>query len=146
MEKRDTGPAGGTGRHSDVVLRYEVLRLLRLHGEIGARPLPTLAQLAEATHQPEREIRRICSVMEALEYIKGHHSSGGDRNPSYEITVEGLVMLHKREHVFGESFFDEALKVIPDPDAAAGADIEVSTSELTGEKPEKSPRPGFPSR
>ncbi|MBI4219411.1 MAG: hypothetical protein HY682_04645 [Chloroflexi bacterium] len=137
MEKRENGgPRGGPGRNSDVVLRYEVLRLLRLHGEVGERPLPTLAQLAEATRQPAREIRRICSVMEALEYIKGHHSAGGDRNPSYEITVEGLVMLHKREHVFGKTFLDEALKAIPDSASAPSADIEIPATEITAEKSE----------
>ncbi|MBM3958553.1 MAG: hypothetical protein FJ314_02095 [SAR202 cluster bacterium] len=48
--------------------------------------------------------------MQALERTRGHHITGGDRNPSYEITIEGLFMLHKQEHVFKPRFFDEALR------------------------------------
>jgi DNA-binding IclR family transcriptional regulator len=94
---------------ADTELRYEILRLLRLRGDMGAASALTLKELAQATGRREREVRRVCAVMEALDYIHGRHSAGGDADPSYEITVEGLVMLHKHEHVYGKSFFDEAL-------------------------------------
>lgn len=113
------------GSMSETELRHEILRLLRLHGEMGNAGLPTLKDLARATRQREREIRRVCAVMEALDYIRGHHSAGGDENPAYEITVEGLVMLHKREHSYGASFFDEALNAMPAAREPASDDVEI---------------------
>lgn len=126
--------SGGPNSMSEVELRYEILRLLRLHGEMDGRTLPTLKQLAAATRKRETEIRRICTVMQALDYIRGHHSSGGDKNPSYEITVEGLVMLHKREHVFKQSFFDEAMDAVPDgrPEADLAAEDDSSENRAPG--------------
>jgi hypothetical protein len=109
---------------ADIELRYEILRLLRLHGEMGAGTAPTLKDLAQVTGQREREVRKVCAVMEALDYIHGRHSAGGDANPSYEITVEGLVMLHKHEHVYGKSFFDEALGTNPPIPTAGATDLD----------------------
>ena len=98
---------------SEAEVRYEVLRLLRLRGEMGGQDLPTLKELAQATGHREREVRRVCAVMEALDYVRGHHTAGGDANPAYEITIEGLVMLHKQEHIYGKTFFDEAVNAMP---------------------------------
>jgi hypothetical protein len=119
---------------SEIDVRYEILRLLRLHGEMGGRGLPTLKELAHATGQREREVRRICAVMEALDYVRGHHSAGGDANPSYEITIEGLVMLHKQEHIFGKTFFDEAINAMPGVPLPEGADVEIPPDVRPGGK------------
>lgn len=128
---------GATIPMSEVEVRYEILRLLRLHGEMGGEGLPTLKELAQATGHREREVRRVCAVMEALDYVRGHHTAGGDQNPAYEITVEGLVMLHKQEHVYGKSFFDEAMQAAPANPQPERRDIDLPAD--AGEASENSP-------
>ncbi|MBI2965303.1 MAG: hypothetical protein HYY34_03750 [Chloroflexi bacterium] len=126
MTYYETGPIASAlgGTMSEAELRYEILRLLRLHGEMGNHGLPALKDLARATRQREREVRRVCAIMEALDYVRGHHSAGGDENPTYEITIEGLVMLHKREHSYGNSFFDEALNAMHAAPEPTSRDVE----------------------
>lgn len=120
---------GATLPMSEVEVRYEILRLLRLRGEMGGESLPTLKELAQATGHRERDVRRVCSVMEALDYVRGHHTAGGDENPAFEITVEGLVMLHKQEHMYGKSFFDEAMQVMPGVPQPGPSDVDLPTDK-----------------
>jgi hypothetical protein len=74
--------------------------------------------------------------MPMMRSSKRPHSAGGDENPAYEITIEGLVMLHKQEHSYGSSFFDEALNAMPTAPKPAPADLEIPDgSEKAAEDP-----------
>ena len=76
------------------MLQEEILRLLQAHESAGAIQSMTLTDLVSATQQSDNEIRRVCDELEAYRWVTGR---GGDWNPSYEITLSGMLVLEREE-------------------------------------------------